>query len=357
RTVADLVDVQREMQSVPLEASLVDAQGDIASIVSGPIDKKPADYSGAYPQIGSRLSERLPEPVPESERPIALRPPLGVLVSANQGGHGPHRKRWCTFPEAPYRFERINELLAQREQHEPLSLLRIAYDTLDGSARRLLPIWAPLLPEHPLAHALAAWAEQQADRSLVSLFGKLYEEACFLLLEQDLPRADARRMREWSAVALYQDQLDRVLALECPELLSQTELASLLGAAFEVAVAEHGTHDVPVRTRFAHLITRGRSPALLGFDSAPIELPGSPVAPFQCRISPISGERLVYAPAFHLLMDMKQRGAWYNLPGGASESRFGPGYGQGITPWLEGTVQPLGSSPLPVLSLKNALDR
>ena len=243
--------------------------------------------------------------MPEAERPIALRPALGVLVSANQGGHGPHRKRWCTFPEAPYRFERINELLAEREQHEPLSLLRIAYDTLDGSARRLLPIWAPLLPEHPLAHALGAWAEQQADRSLVSLFGKLYEEACFLLLEQDLPHADARRMREWSAVALYQDQLDRVLSLECPELLSQAELAQLLRVAFDVAVAEHGTHDVPVRTRFAHLVTRGRSPAFLGFDSPPIELPGSPVAPFQCRISPISGERLVYAPAFHLLMDMK----------------------------------------------------
>ncbi len=100
------------------------------------------------------------------------------------------------FPEAPYRFERISELLAERNIHEPSTLLRISYDTLDGSARRLLPIWAPLLPKHPLAEALLAWAPEQADRSLVSLYGKLYEETCFLLLEQDLPRADARRMRE-----------------------------------------------------------------------------------------------------------------------------------------------------------------
>ena len=357
RTVDDLLEVQREIQSVSLEAILVDARGDIASIVTGRIDQKPDGYSGAYPQLGPNLSTTLPESVPESDRPIALRPASGALVSANQGGHGPHRKRWCTFPEAPYRFERINELLAQRQIHHPLTLLRIAYDTLDGSARRLLPIWAPLLPDHPLAHALVDWAPEQADRSLVSLFGKLYEEACFLLLEQDLPRADARRMREWSAMALYQDQLDRVLALECPELLTEAELGPLLSSAFEIALSEHATHDVPVRTRFAHLVTRGRSPAFLGFDSPPIELPGSPVAPFQCRISPISGERLVYAPAFHLLMDMKQRGAWYNLPGGASESRFGPGYGQGIEPWLEGTVHPLGSSPLPPLSLKDALAR
>ncbi|HEX2671026.1 MAG TPA: penicillin acylase family protein [Polyangiaceae bacterium] len=353
RTVDDLLEVQREIQSVSLEAILVDSRGDIASILTGTIDEKPDDYSGAYPQVGATLSAELPEAVPEGRRPIALRPAAGVLVSANQGGHGPHRKRWCPFPEAPYRFERINELLAQRKIHHPSTLLRIAYDTFDGSARRLLPIWAPLLPDHPLAHALVGWADSQADRALVSVFCKLYDELCFLVLEQDMPRGDARRMREWSAVALYQDQLDRVLALECPELLSATELEPLLRAAFDVALAEHAAHDVPVRMRFAHLVTRGRSPAFLGFDSPTIELPGTPVSPFQCRVSPISGERLVYAPAFHLLMDMKQRGAWYNLPGGASESRFGPGYGKGVAPWLAGTVHPLGSSTLPVMSLKD----
>lgn len=357
RSVDDLLEVQREIKSVSLEAILVDARGDIASIVTGTIDRKSDDYSGAYPLVGASLSAALPEAIPEGDRPIALRPSLGALVSANQGGQGPHRARWCTFPEAPYRFERISELLAERKLHDPASLLRISYDTFDGSARRLLPVWAPLLPPHPLAQALVTWAETQADRSLVSLFGKLYEEACFLLLEQDLPRADARRLREWSAIAFYQDQLDRVLSLECPELLGKAELEALLHAAFDTALAEHAKHDVPLRTRFAHLVTRGRSPAFLGFDSPPIELPGSPVAPFQCRISPISGERLVYAPAFHLLMDMKQRGAWYNLPGGASESRFGPGYGKGLSPWLEGTLHPLGASPLPALSLKPALAR
>jgi len=355
RTVEDLLEVQREIRSVSLEAILADSAGDIASVVTGSIDRKPAEYSGAYPRVGTTLEAGVPEQVPEAERPIALRPTEGVLVSANQGGQGAHRARWCTFPEAPYRFERITELLGKRERHEPLTLLRISYDTLDGSARRLLPIWGRFLQEHPLARALVAWADDQADRSLVSLFGKLYEEACFLLLEQDLTHADARRMREWSAMAFYQDQLDRVLALECPELLSEAELGELLKAAFEIAVAEHGRHEVPVRARFSHLVTRGKSPAFLGFDSPEVELPGSPVAPFQCRISPISGERLVYAPAFHLLMDLKRNGAWYNLPGGASESRFGPGYGKGLQAWLGGTMQPLGASPLEPLSLRQAL--
>ena len=354
RTVDDLLEVQREIKSVSLEAILVDARGDIASVVTGSIDRKPEAYSGAYPRVAATLPAGVPELVSEGERPIALRPAEGALVSANQGGQGPHRARWCTFPEAPYRFQRIAELLAERPQHDPASLLRISYDVLDGSARRLLPVWAPLLPEHPQAGALVAWAAEQADRSLLSLFGKLYEEACYLLLEQDLERPVARRMREWSALAFYQDQLDRVLALERPELLGSAELSALLGQAFATALAEHTTHDVPVRTRFSHLITRGKSPAFLGFDSPEVELPGTPLSPFQCRVSPISGERLVYAPAFHLLIDMSQRGAWYNLPGGASESRFGPGYGRGLSEWLAGTLAPLGASPLPALSLQRA---
>src|SRR5688572_3093807 len=75
-------------------------------------------------------------------------------------------------------------------------------------------------------------------------------------------------------------------------------------------------------------LTQGKSPAWLGFDSAPLELPGTPASPFQCRRLPVAGETLVYAPAFHLLFDKSRSDAWYNLPGGASESRFGPGYGR-----------------------------
>jgi penicillin amidase len=357
RKVEDLLEVQREIKSVSLEAILVDSSGGIASVVTGSIDQRSEsepEAVGAFPRVGTKLSERVPEPVPEAERPIALHPATGSLVSANQGGHGPHVARWCTFPEAPYRFERISELLDAERMHEPLSLLRISYDTLDGCARRLMPVWKRLLPDHSQARALALWAEKQGDRDLLRLFGKLYEETCFLLLEQDLERPMARRFREWSALAIYQNQIDRVLALEHPGVLSETELSQLLHTAFGTALTSYERHDVPVRLRFSHLLTRGRSPAFLGFDSPELELPGSPDSPFQCRVSPISGERLVYAPAFHLLMDMSRPGAWYNMPGGASESRFGPGYGKGVADWLEGTLQPLGTSELQTLSLAAA---
>ncbi len=345
RSVSDLLEVQREIKSVSLEAILVDAQGGIASIVTGTIDQRPPGFTGAYPLVGSRLPDRAPAPVPEEQRPIALDPTHGFVVSANQGGQGPHVARWCVFPEAPYRFQRITELLAARDKHDLRSMIAISYDALDGGARRLVPVWSPLLPAHVITKKLALWAEKQGDPELLRFYGKLYEEVCFLLLEQDLGRPVARRFREWSALAIYQFQLDSVLALERPELLDETELREILARAFDVALASYTEHDVPVKLRFSHVVTRGRTPALLGFDSAEVTLPASPDAPFQCRVSPISGERLVYAPAFHILIDMKQNGVFYNIPGGASESRFGVGYGKGVSDWLEGSFRPLGGEP------------
>ncbi|HEV8247765.1 MAG TPA: penicillin acylase family protein [Polyangiaceae bacterium] len=344
RNVDDLATLQREIKSVSLEAIMADRHGSIGSVVTGQIDQRPASWSGAYPLSSERLENRDPEPVPEARRPLLLRPESGLIASANQGGQGPERDSWCSFPEPPYRFQRISELLRARERHDFESLIAISYDVLDASARRLLAVWGPLLPDHPLARGLRAWAEAQGDRELLQLWNKLHEEVFFALLAADLGQGDARRFREWSAMAYYQDQLDSVLALEHPHLLDEAELRPLLEAAFATALAQYKQHDVPVRLRFKHLVTQGRSPSFLGFDSRPIELPGSPVTPFQCRITPVSGEKLIYAPAFHLLCDMSRPGAWYNLPGGASESRFGPGYGKGIDEWLNGTLLPLGPS-------------
>ena len=253
--------------------------------------------------------------------------------------------RWCTLPGSAVPLSaHWLELLRAEERHDPLSLLRISYDTLDGRARRLLPVWAPLLPEHPLAQRLVEWAAQQGDKTLLRFYGRLYgRDLLFTTGTGSRAPHGTPLSRMVGPRHLSVSTRPRVLSLQCPELLSEAELAGLLRAAFPVAVASYEQHDVPVRLRFAHLLTRGKSPAFLGFDSPEVELlRASPDAPFQCRVSPLSGERLVYAPAFlHLLMDMSRRGAWYNMPGGASESRFGPGYGKGVTDWLEGSLRPL----------------
>ena len=339
-SVSDLLELQREVRSLSLEAILVDHHGDIASVVTGQIDQRPAFWTGAYPVPRARLSDLDPPPVPEAQRPVCLRPESGVLVSANQGGHGPHRDSWCSNPEPHYRFDRINELLAGRDKHVLESMIAASYDTVDLGARRLVPVWAPLLPDPALARSLAEWSSTQQNPELSGLFHRLHEEVCLALLAEDIGQDLADRFREASSVVLFQYWLDEVLALKVPELLDREQLRALLAVATERA--KKLPHALPVRMRFRHLVTQGKTPTWLGFDSARVTLPGTTNTPFQCRPIPLAGEHMVYAPVFHVLFDMSQRDVWYNLPGGASESRFGPGYGKGLPEWLRGELLPLG---------------
>ncbi len=207
-----------------------------------------------------------------------------MVVSANQGGQGPNRETWCTMPEPLYRFQRITELLAKRERHDLESMQAISYDVYDLSAKRLLPVWKELLPDHELARRLAAWGEEQPrDAELVGAFHALYEEVCFALIAEDLGEAAARRFREWSALAFFQNELDAVLALERPERLDREGLRAVLARAFARYLeppAGVERLEIPVKLRFKGLVTQGLTPAFLGFDSKQIELPGTPVTPF-----------------------------------------------------------------------------
>ena len=48
-----------------------------------------------------------------------------------------------------------------------------------------------------------------------------------------------------------------------------------------------------------------------------------------------------------MVFDMSRPGGWFHIPGGASERRFGPGYGRGVQEWLTGQFFPLGPATGP----------
>ena len=214
---------------------------------------------------------------------------------------------------------------------------------------RMMPVWAPLLPEHRLSPELRRWAVGQDPPKigpLHGLFHRLHTELCVALLETELGSV-SRLFENWAALLFFQNQLDRVLALECPELLDARGLRELLAKALPRAAQKQLSSRLPLSLSFKSVFTPPRPQlatrlaALVGLDSKPVKVPGTPTSLFQTR-SLLFGGTITYGPAFHLVFDMKGPGAWYNLPGGASESRFGPGYGKGVGEWVSGKFHPLG---------------
>jgi len=110
---------------------------------------------------------------------------------------------------------------------------------------------------------------------------------------------------------------------------------------------------VPPRFAFVNEYFRGKLPRPLGFDTEVVAPLGGPTVPFQLREVAFAGMKLYFAPAFHMVFDLSRPGGWFHLPGGASERRFGPGYGQGVGEWLTGRFLPLG----PAEGLAPALDQ
>ena len=348
--VKDLAEAHRGFRVISLEGVLADDAGDVARVHTGQIDVRPAGWTGAYPRKGWDLASRTPAVLGEETRPMALG--QDVVVSANQRMNGPNGEVWCSLPEPRYRHERLSNLMADPGPMDLRRLARASYDEHDGCAARLVPIWAKHLPEDADAIALRRWASLQGERlddtsrRLMSLFHALHEEVVRQVLAARIGEtATARIVDGLSAVLFFQDHIDDALALEKPAVLAEAELAGVLARAWPVAKAQvKKGHDVPVRTKFKNVLLQGKLPTALGFDTPPVLLPGGPVAPFQSRVIEFEGEQIVGGPAFHLVMDMSKPGAWYHVPGGAAEKRYGPGYGAGVDEWLRGEFLPLGDA-------------
>ncbi len=348
RTLDDIVQAHRKLQGISLGAILADRDGRIAYVHTGRVDQRNEGWSGAYPYAGWRCPTGTPEPLPESARPY-VEVEEGFVVSANERIDGPNGERWQNFPEPPYRFWRLREILEQTEAAELRDLVAASYDEADRMAGYLLGVWAPLLPDDDDARRLGRWRGEPGDARSLALFHTLHREVVRALLETKVTPHSAGRLLEGLGMLLcFQSHIDPLLALEHPDLLDEDELRALLAVAWRRTKRIDGAVDsLPIVTRFKSIFTQGKLPAKFRFSTEPVRLPGGPAAPFQTREMSIEGETLVGGPAYHYCWDMSDDGGWYHIPGGASELPWGPGYATGVGDWLTGRFHPLGSPSTP----------
>jgi penicillin amidase len=339
--VATMVAQHREVRVLSVTGVFADTQGSIGSVVTGQVDTKPAGWTGAVPWPGWTLPDTPPEPLPESTRPMILDPPEGIIVSANEQLVGPLAREWNNLPEPPYRHATISAFMAAIERPQLTDLVAAVYDETDACAARLLPVWAAHLPDNELT----AWAGRTPDRHLAAWFHALHHEVVVALLARDLGPDKARRLfDELGLLMPFQAQLDPVLALEHHELLDDAGLSALLAEAWPRSTERLRTSELPIDMRFNDQIEQGKLPAFFGFGTPPVAMPGSPTSPFQARVVHVLGEAFHGGPGWHVAVDLGQPGCWYNVPGGASERRFGPGYGKGWSEWVEGRFLALGGA-------------
>jgi penicillin amidase len=338
----------RQISTLSLDALLADADGRIGRVHTGRIDRRPAGSRGVVP----RAPDGAPEAAAESARPLSVDPATGFIVSANVRPDETKGAAWVPMPEPLARYERLRQLVARAsEPLLPTDLVRFVCDACDANAARLLPIWAPHLPEHPRAQSLVAWAKEQPGTgddhfAHLTLWSCLHGEVCRRLLSAALGSTQAARLLDdLAALIAFQHHLDDALALERPAHVDATLLRKMLTEAFPRALDRAATEQakLPRRDRFKNVLFGGKL-EFFGFDSEPVENFGGPTTPNQVTAVSFGDQRLVFGAAGRFLCDMSQPGSWYCLSGGASERRFGPGYAAGLDAWARGEFVPLGTA-------------
>jgi penicillin G amidase len=160
RSVAEFTDAATRLWAVPMQNMVVaDRAGRIAMVSPGrvPLRRADNDHQGQLPAPGWDARYDWAGWVPAAETPRVLDPPRGWIASANQRIHGadyPHYlgSDWA----APYRQQRIEQLLRSRAKHSIEHMAAMQADEQSLATQRLLP-W---LKRTRATHALAAAAQK-----------------------------------------------------------------------------------------------------------------------------------------------------------------------------------------------------
>lgn len=350
RNVDEAAAASRDLGISCLDAVLADRSGRIAHVVAGRMDARPASSRGVVPRApdGPIVS------ADEATRPVTIDPPSGWIVSANARMTEAGGLAWTPVPESPSRRDRLSALVGSLAKPTLDDLARCLLDPCDAAAARILPVWAPHLPDHPRATSLVAWAAAQSPVAApganrehfaeLALWYRLYEQTARAVLRDGLGRERADTLLdELTGGLVFAHHLDALFALESPDLLDATALKKHLATAWPAALADAAKpeHALPMAVRFKNAVFAGKLGWL--FDSKPIEILGGTTTPNQTTSVAVGPLRMTFGGAGRYLADLSTDGGWYCMSGGASERRFGVGYGKGLDDWARGRFRPLGA--------------
>lgn len=178
RSVADAERALADFNVVTQSVVLADADGAIGFVVTGRIPRRHAqdDLRGIAPAPGWDARYDWQGFLPYTDVPRAMDPPEGYVATANHYIAAPGYAHHLGFDwAAPYRRQRIAQLLDAREKHDVATMKAIQADIVSQPARRLMALLAGAQPTSAAGRdalaRLVAWdGTMAADRPEPLLF-------------------------------------------------------------------------------------------------------------------------------------------------------------------------------------------
>ncbi len=317
---------------------LGDTGGSIGFQMTGKVPKRRAGISGFVPLPGWDAENDWDSYIQVDEMPRSLNPESNFFATANNDLNEFGKIPPINMPMGSYRAERINALLAEKDDFAVEDLFAMHADLYSLQAERFMTILRPLLPNTPQGEILRNWdlrydAESQGAYLFEAFYKELYREV-FGKNGFGKDALDFLYDESGTFIDFYQN-FDRVLLAENSSWfgdMSRDELYRKV--AVKSLNIEAKTWGSRQQYMMSHMLFGGTFPRFLGFDRGPITGVGGRATINQGQIYQSAGRTTTFFPSLRMAMDLADEKIHSNLAGGPSDNRFSKWYVSDLENWL-----------------------
>ncbi len=310
-----------------------DNAGEIGFQMTGKVPKRRAGISGFVPLPGWDAKNDWDSYIQVDEMPRSLNPKSNFFATANNDLNEFGKIPPINMPMGSYRAERINALLAKKDDFTVEDVFAMHADLYSLQAERFMAILKPILSTTEFTEntekkieILRDWdlcydAESQGAFLFEAFYKELYREV-FGRNGFGEAALDFLYDESGTFIDFYQN-FDRVLLSE-----NSSWFGGLSREEIYAKVAEKSLAITPQtwgsRQQFtlSHMLFGGTFPRFLGFDRGPITGVGGRATIHQGQIYQSAGRVTTFMPSLRMVTEMNADTLHSNLVGGPSDNRF-----------------------------------
>ncbi len=321
---------------------VADSGGNIGYQMTGRLFNRPKGVSGLIPLPGweSRYNNR--GFVRKDLLPSLYNPKEGFIATSNQDLNRLGKANPINLPMAPYRSDRIAQLLKQKKKCDVEDMKGIQGDLYSLQAEKLMKVITPLLPDSKNGNILKAWdCQYKPDSRGATLFEAVYHSLLKVVFgDNGLGRSVISYLLEETGIFNdYYGNFDTILLKSKSAWFNGKKEVLFKRAIEEGLRCKAKPYGKTRKVMISHLLFGGKLPRFLGFDYGPISLPGSRATIPQGQIFKSAGRTTTFSPGYRIITDMESNEIHTNIAGGPSDRRFSKWYLSDIKNWLSGSYK------------------
>ncbi len=343
-TVKEAMDIIGQVET-GWDFVIADKAGDIGFQMTGKVPKRRAGISGFVPLLGWDAKNDWDSYIQVDEMPRILNPKSNFFATANNDLNEYGKIPPINMPMGSYRAERINALLAEKDDFVVEDIYAMHADLYSLQAERFMAVLRPILlttenteiAEKSL-EILRDWdlcydADSQGAFLFEAFYKELYRE---VFGKNGFGEAALNFLYDESGTFIdFYQNFDRVLLAENSSWFGDMSRDELYKKVAKKSLnIEAKTWGSRQQYTMSHMLFGGTLPKFLGFDRGPITGVGGRATINQGQIYQSAGRTTTFFPSLRMVTEMGEDKLYSNLAGGPSDNRFSKWYVSDLENWL-----------------------